>query len=75
MINPVLLAAASVFTAFYTGLGVAALRRLRKPTCRVCLYRGFCPSRDTEISKPNSQPCWRCGQASACAETAPYSEV
>ncbi len=63
MLSPVLLALAALYTVF----GVVVVRRLRKPTCRVCLYRQFCPSRESEHTEKTNKPCWSCGQTGQCA--------
>jgi len=31
--------------AFYGALGLFILRLARKPSCRICLYRDYCPNR------------------------------
>jgi len=64
MFSRILLTVAAVSTVFT----VAAVRRLRKPTCRVCLYRQFCPNRESEYSSKSTKPCWSCGQNSPCTE-------
>jgi hypothetical protein len=63
MLPPVLLALA----ALYTVIGVVIIRRLRKPTCRVCLYRQFCPNREPVHADVTRKPCWSCGQSAECA--------
>ena len=69
MFTPILVAAAAV-TTLYGVLGVVIARRLRKPTCRVCLYRGFCPNRESDLLNTAGKPCWSCGQTTACSEQA-----
>lgn len=44
--------------AFYTVLGVVIVRRAHKPTCRVCLFRQFCPNRQREHFNSVGKPCW-----------------
>jgi hypothetical protein len=34
-----------LFAVFYALFGVLVIRRMRKPTCRICLYRKGCPNR------------------------------
>ena len=63
------------FAAFYTVVGVVIIRRLRKPTCRVCLLRQFCPNRESEHSERASKPCWSCGQPTECAEPVQNSKA
>ncbi len=50
----VILALAAVYTAF----GVVIIRRSHKPTCRICLFRQFCPNRKREYLKFTGEPCW-----------------
>ena len=69
MFSGIILAMAVVSTV----VTVAAVLRMRKPTCRVCLYREFCPNRESEHSKPASKPCWSCGETGQCA--APAQDV
>jgi hypothetical protein len=71
MFSAILLAVAALYAVF----GAVIVRRLRKPTCRVCLNRQICPNRESEHSQPNRQPCWSCGQTIACAEPTPYSKA
>jgi hypothetical protein len=75
MFTPILLTVAAVSTALYTVLAVVTFRRLRKPTCRVCLNREFCPNRELEHADPNRKQCWSCGQIRECAEPTPYSKA
>jgi hypothetical protein len=63
MLSPVILALAPL----YIFLGVVIVRKLRKPTCRVCALREFCPNRESDHSDKTSQPCWSCGQTGPCA--------
>ncbi len=60
MLFPVLLALLALYTVF----GIVVIRRFRKPTCRVCLYRQLCPNRESENSKNIGKQCWSCGQTS-----------
>jgi hypothetical protein len=60
MHSPVILALA----AFYTVVGVVIVRRAFKPTCRVCLFRQFCPNRHGEYFNSVGKPCWSRDQAS-----------
>ncbi len=62
MLSPIVLALA----AFYSFVGAVIIRRFRKPTCRVCLYREFCPNRESENSGHSTKPCWSCGQPAGC---------
>jgi hypothetical protein len=73
MSTSIVLAAAAGVAMLYGVLGTVIVRRSRRPTCRVCLYRGFCPSRDSGVLK-TTQPCWSCGQT-ACAEPTPKAET
>ena len=54
MLSPVVLA----LGAFYTVVGVVIVRRAYKPTCRVCLFRQFCPNRQGEHLNSAGKPCW-----------------
>ena len=64
MFSPVILG----LGALYAVLGVVIFRRLRKPTCRVCLLRQFCPNRESEYVKlAPGKPCWSCGKTAGCA--------
>jgi hypothetical protein len=54
MLSPIILALA----AFYAVVGVVIVRRVRKPTCRVCLFRQFCPNRQGEYLDSAGKPCW-----------------
>ena len=54
MFSPAILA----ITAFYTVFGVVIIRRVCKPTCRICLFRQFCPNRQREHLKLTGKPCW-----------------
>jgi len=44
--------------AFYTVLAVVIVRRLRKPTCRICLFRQGCPNRPDRLPDPSCKPCY-----------------
>jgi hypothetical protein len=70
MLSPIVLVGAAI-TALYSVLGAAIVRRLRKPTCRVCLYRGVCPNRETEYLDSARKQCWSCGQTTECAAPDP----
>ena len=48
MLLPILVAFAVVFVVF----GIVIARRLRKPTCRICLFRSACPNRELEYLYP-----------------------
>ena len=72
MFSPIVLAGAAV-TALYGALGVVIVRRLRKPTCRICLYRGICPNRESEHGNATHKPCWSCSEATECTEPGPSS--
>ena len=61
-------------TAIYTAFGVVLMRRLRRPTCRVCLFLQSCPNRESEYSDPTRILCWSRGQTIACAESTPNRE-
>jgi len=67
---PILLALA----VLYTIAGIVIIRRFRKPTCRVCVYREFCPNRESEHSDATAKPCWSCGRPVACSGPAPDSK-
>lgn len=69
MVLPIVLIsiAALTLTALYAVFGVAVVRRLRKPTCRVCLFRQSCPNRELEYAEPKRKQCWSCGQTVQCA--------
>jgi hypothetical protein len=54
MLSPMVLA----LGAFYTVVGVVIVRRVCKPTCRVCLFRQFCPNRQGEHLNSAGKPCW-----------------
>jgi hypothetical protein len=54
MFSPLILALAG----FYGVLGVVIIRRVLKPTCRVCLFRQSCPKRQCEHPTVTSKPCW-----------------
>jgi hypothetical protein len=43
---------------FYAVVGAVIVQRVRKPTCRVCLLRQFCPNRKREHLKSRGKPCW-----------------
>lgn len=45
-------------TAFYTGFAAVMVHRLRKPTCRICLYRHDCPNRPDGFPDPTRKPCY-----------------
>ena len=66
MFSPIVFAGA-VVTALYGVLGVVIVRRLRKPTCRICLFRQSCPNRESDYSEPTRKQCWSCGQTVQCA--------
>jgi hypothetical protein len=42
----------------YTVLGVGIVRRLRKPTCRICLFREGCPHRPDGFGDASGKPCY-----------------
>lgn len=69
MFSPVLIALATL----YVVLGFVIFRRLRKPTCRVCLLRQSCPNRELEHFDAARTQCWRCGQATECETASPES--
>ncbi|MFZ0684997.1 MAG: hypothetical protein WAM89_05595 [Terriglobales bacterium] len=75
MSTPILLALAAFCTAFYAVLVVVTFRRLRKPTCRVCSYRGFCSNRKLEYADATREQCWSCGQIESCADPTPLSKA
>ncbi len=54
MLSPIILA----LGAFYTVFGVVIVRRAYKPTCRVCLFRQFCPNRQSGHLQFAGKPCW-----------------
>lgn len=49
---------AYLFIAVYAVLGVFLVRKLRKPTCRVCLYRKGCPHRKSSFADRGGVPCY-----------------
>jgi hypothetical protein len=53
-------------TVLWSVFGVVIIRRLRKPTCRVCLFRQFCPNRESQHSESASKPCWSRGRIEPC---------
>ena len=53
-----LLAAVFAFAAASTFLAIVIVQRLRKPTCRICLFRRTCPNREVEYFDPTRNPCW-----------------
>jgi hypothetical protein len=61
-----LLAVVLSLTVLYVVFGAVIARRLRTPTCRVCLFRQFCLNRESQHSKPTSKPCWGCGRIDPC---------
>ena len=63
MTTPILLTLAALYTVF----GIVVVRRFRKPTCRVCLYRQVCPNRESLGADAKCQPCWSCGRTTACS--------
>jgi hypothetical protein len=63
MFSPVLWALA----VLYTICGVVITRRIRKPTCRVCLFRQLCTNRESEYYTAASKPRWSCDQTAICA--------
>ena len=54
MLSPIILALAG----FYTVVGVVIVRRAFKPTCRICLFRQYCPNRQGENLNLRGKPCW-----------------
>ena len=54
MLSPIVLA----LGAFYMVVGVVIVRRARQPTCRVCLFRQFCPNRQGGHLNSGGKPCW-----------------
>lgn len=44
--------------ACYVVAGILILRRLRKPTCRICLFRQGCPDRPDDFPDPGRKPCY-----------------
>jgi positive regulator of sigma E activity len=67
MFPPVLIGIA----AFYIALGVVVVRKVRKPTCRVCLLRKSCPNRNLEYADPARKQCWSCGQVISAIQSTP----
>lgn len=47
-----------LFAAFLVVCVAAIVRRLRKPTCRVCLYRAGCPNRKSPFLDRGGVPCY-----------------
>jgi len=71
MFSPVIMA----LVALYIILGFVVVRRFRKPTCRVCLYREFCPSRESEYAESSGKQCWSCGQTVRCSASTDVPKV
>jgi len=44
--------------AVYGRLGWVMVHRLRQPTCRVCLHRGYCPTRKRCNWDPTAKYCY-----------------
>jgi len=53
-----LLAILVTFAVVFVVFGVVIARRLRQPTCRICLFRSVCPNRESEYFDPSRKPCW-----------------
>ena len=47
----------SALAAFYAVVGVVIVPRAYKPTCRICLFRQFCPNRQGEHLNSAGKPC------------------
>ncbi|MGB2605847.1 MAG: hypothetical protein WBC78_19745 [Candidatus Sulfotelmatobacter sp.] len=47
-----------LLAAFLAACVVAIVRRLRKPSCRVCLYRAGCPDRKSPLLDRGGVPCY-----------------
>jgi hypothetical protein len=62
-----------LFAAFFVVFGVVILRRLRQPTCRICLFRSTCPNRESECYDPSKKTCWSREQTIEGVEPAPNS--
>lgn len=45
-------------TALYGRMGWVIAHRLRNPTCRVCLHRGYCPTREACSWDPSAKYCY-----------------
>lgn len=55
------LAALAILPLIFS-LGWVIFQRLRRPSCRVCLFRRFCPNRELEYYEPTRNPCWNRSQ-------------
>jgi hypothetical protein len=64
-----------ILAGIYMIFGAAIVRRLRKPTCRVCLFRQACLNRAFEYSDPARKPCWSCGEPAPCADSTSHRDV
>ena len=47
-----------LFAAFYAVFGVLVIRRLRRPSCRICLLRQGCPNRKGRFLGRGGMPCY-----------------
>jgi len=47
-----------LLAAFLVACVVAIVRRLRKPSCRICLYRAGCPDRKSPFLDRGGVPCY-----------------
>jgi len=43
---------------FYGALGLEIARRARKPTCRICAHRVYCPIRARSLWVPSTKLCY-----------------
>lgn len=44
--------------AFYGAIGLLVVRRAKKPTCRVCGHREYCPTRRLSQRDPSIKRCY-----------------
>ena len=49
---------ALIAAGIYGWLGWVMVSRLRRPTCRVCLHRSYCPTRTQCERDPNAEHCY-----------------
>lgn len=57
-----------LLAAFLVACVVVIVRRLRKPSCRVCLYRAGCPDRKSPFLDRGGVPCYERDLESTSAE-------
>ncbi len=44
--------------AFYGAIVLGIAVRARKPTCRICAHRGYCPIRQRSLWDPSTKRCY-----------------